>query len=736
MKRAALAAMAAMAAGATAAKEPVKLTPEAVNAEAALEGPALRGAAVSPDGALVTLLRGRAEDSRQLDLWAYDIATGAARLLVSSTDLAGEEEALSEEEKNRRERQRIFENGIVAYDWDDAGRQILFPLGGDVFVYDLASGAARRITETEAFETDPKFSPKGRYVSYVRDDDLYVYDLALGRETRATSGANGVLRNAVAEFVAQEELDRDTGYWWSPDEARIAFTEIDESPVRIAERVDINADGVVTIRQRYPFAGTANVRIRLGVARPGGGRPVWIDLGPDPDIYLARVHWSEDSSRLYVERLTRDQKRLDLIEADPATGRTRLVFAEERATWINLNNDFRALKAGGFVWGSERSGRQQLYRYAADGTLVGAISPADTLVTALDCVDEANGVVYFEGWRDSAVERHLFAVPLAGGEARQLTSEPGFHSADYAKNCATSIRRFSSDRQPPRSSVHGADGAFRFWINENRVEGDHPYAPYLASHLDWTYGQIPAADGTMLDYKLLKPAGLRRGEKRPAIVLVYGGPHAQRVSNAWEGGFAQMLADEGYVVFRLDNRGAANRGTAFEDHLHRNMGVVEVEDQAAGARHLAALPFVDPARIGVYGWSYGGYMTLRMLTATPDLYRSGVAGAPVTDWALYDTAYTERYMGKPEEEQDAYARGSAFADLDALKGELLVIHGMADDNVVFQNSVKLFDALQKRGVSFEMMTYPGEKHGFRDTANKIHRDRLILDFFERTLKRR
>lgn len=724
--------------GGAAAQPGAKLTPEALNAEASLSGPSLRGAAISPDGSLVTVLKGREEDSGRLDLWAYEIASGEAHLLVSSTALVGAEVELSEEEKNRRERQRIYDTGITSYQWDQQGRRIVVPMGGDVYVYDFAANEPRQVTATEAFETDAKFSPKGGFVSYVRDDELFVFDLRAQRERKITSGANGIIRNAVAEFVAQEELDRNTGYWWAPDDRRIAYTQIDESPVPIVERVDISADKVVTISQRYPYAGADNVRIRLGVVRARGGRTTWVDLGDEPDIYLARAHWSKDSSKLYVERLSRDQKRLDLLEINPGTGASKVLISETAHTWVNLNNDFRALGDGGFLWGSERDGYNQLYRYDANGALVGAVTRGPGLVSDLHCVNEEAGVVSYRGWRETPLESHLFSVPLAGGAPTQLTTRPGFNDAVYSKNCETAIRWFLSDDQPTQTSVHGADGSFRFWLNENAIDENHPYAPYRSSHLPWRYGQLKAADGTPLDYKMLTPTNIAPGARLPAVIIVYGGPHAQRVRKIWveRDLFAQMLADEGFVVFRLDNRGAANRGAAFENTLYRAMGTTEVEDQAVGAAYLKSLPFVDGERIGVFGWSYGGYMTLRMLTATPDLYAAGVAGAPVTDWALYDTAYTERYMGKPQEEAEAYARGSAFADLDKLKANLLVTHGMADDNVVFENTVKLAHALQAQGAEFEMMTYPGEKHGFRARANKIHRDQLILDFFKRHLQGR
>ena len=277
----------------------------------------MRAAALSPDGKLVTLLRGRAENSRQLDLWAYDAGTGEARVLVSSTELVTEPAEMSEEEKNRRERQRIYDNGITAYQWDQQGRRIAFPLGGDVFLYDLERKAATRVTQSDGYETDVKFSPNGGFVAYVRDDELYAYDIATNKERKITSGAGGAIRNAVAEFAAQEELDRDTGYWISPDDRLIAFAQVDESPIPLMSRLDINADGVTTVEQRYPFAGKANAIVKLAIVASAGGKPRFVDLGADKDFYLARVHWAQDGSALYVERLSRDQKRLDVLKVDP-----------------------------------------------------------------------------------------------------------------------------------------------------------------------------------------------------------------------------------------------------------------------------------------------------------------------------------------------------------------------------------------------------------------------------------
>ncbi|MEL6789781.1 MAG: S9 family peptidase [Pseudomonadota bacterium] len=718
----------------TAQSNAEELTIDRLHAQPGLSGPSLRGAKISPNGRLVTVLRGRADNASQLDLWAYDSETGEDRMLVSSTDLTGGASALSEEEKNRRERQRIYASGIISYQWDKQGTRILFPLGGDIFVYNLTTDDALRTTATDTFETDAKFSPQGRYVSYVRDDEVYVFDLDKEKEKRITKGASATVRNGVSEFVAQEELDRFTGYWWSPNDDLIAYTKIDESPVPIAERVDINADEIVTIRQRYPFAGSNNVTIRLGVTDVKGRRTKWIDLGDDPDIYLADAYWSQDGSTLYVARLTRDQKRLDLLAANPRTGETRVLFTESADTWVNLGLGLTPLSDGGFLWSSERGGTQQLYRYDADGNAQGAVT-AGGVVTKLNCVDEDKGQLFFTGWQESALERHVYRKSLTGRDGpRPLTDQAGWHSANFAGNCDGFILSHSSPNQPRQASFHSQDGTRQFWLLENRLDNDHPYSPFVDSHVTPTYGQLTTEDGTALDYMMMKPAGLRAGDTAPAIQLVYGGPHAQRVAKRWGGLLAQALVDQGYVVFQLDNRGAGNRGTAFENTLYRAMGVTEVADQALATRWLADQPFVDGDRIGVYGWSYGGYMTLHMLMQNPDLYAGGVSGAPVTDWRFYDTAYTERYMGDPVADKDAYDASAVFAHTDKLADPLLIIHGMADDNVIFQNTVKLIDDLQKKGKTFELMTYPGEKHGFRATTARKHRDQMIVDFFNRTLQ--
>jgi len=710
------------------------LSVERLHASPSLSGSTIAAPSISPDGRWVTLLEGRSDDLRQQDLWAYDLSNGEKTLLVSSTELVGEVE-LSEEEKNRRERQRIYANGIVSYMWDSQGESILFPLGGDIFTYELKKKKATQVTQTEAFETDPKVSPKGAYVSFIRNNELYVFDRKKNKERQVTHGASDVIRNGISEFVAQEELNRDTGYWWSPNDTKIAFLQIDESPVKIAERINISKDSATIIKQRYPFAGTDNVLVKVGITTPKGNKSKWVNLGDDKDIYVADVNWSKDSKTLYITRLHRDQKQLDLLKVDATSGSTKVILKEKSDTWINLNKDFRSLDDGSFIWGSERNGFHHLYYYNADGELIKPLTKGKGLVNQLSCFNSKSKNLYYSGWTQSALERHIYKLNIESNKLNVLTQAEGRHSARFSNDCKNYIGSFSHTSQPLQMGVYNNTGERLQWLNENVIDKDHPYYEFINSHEKSEFGQLKSKDGKILDYRLLKPNDLKPGEKRPAIIYVYGGPHAQTVHKGWNRHFLQLLVDQGYVVFQLDNRGAANRGHEFEAPLYRKMGQPEVEDQAIGARWLANLDFVDSNKIGVYGWSYGGYMTLMMLGQNPELYAAGVSGAPVTDWSLYDTAYTERYMGHPLKDKEAYAASSVFPYLDNIKdNKLLLIHGMADDNVIFLNTVKAMDELQNSGKHFELMTYPGEKHGFRKKENRIHRDKLIIDFFARKLK--
>jgi dipeptidyl-peptidase-4 len=680
-----------------------------------LDGPSPGGVKISPDSTRVTFLRGKDTDPLQKDLWEFNLEDEAMRLLVDSTALIPGEEELSEEELARRERLRIVgQRGIVNYRFSPDGKRLLFPLGGDLYLYDLDTQQTGRLTETDAGDTDPKFSSTGRYVSFVRDQDLFVIDLESFEERRLTDDGGGLVRNGMAEFIAQEEMDRYTGYWWAPDDSAIAFTRVDESPVQIAERFEIYAEKFEVYEQRYPATGTANVLIRLGLIAPDGSDLRWMDIGDETDIYLPRVDWFPDSDYLAVQRQSRDQQTLDLLKVDAGSGESRVLLTETSDTWINLNNELHFLEdSPRFIWLSDRSGHAHLYLYDNEGRLLHPLTAGDWDVvdgararSALLHVDEANERIYVTGTLDSPAERNIYVVPLSGaGEPTRISSLPGWHQADFAKSGDFYVDRYNNSDTPTQLSLHRADGSRIAFIEENRLDESHPYHPYIASRPTTEFGTLEAEDGQALYYRMLKPAGFDASKRHPVVVYVYGGPMGQSVTNVWGAGFNEILARNGFIVFTIDNRGTGFRGKAFDDPLYRHMGKVEVADQMVGVDYLRSLDFVDPDRIGIWGWSYGGYMTLMSLFKLPDVFAAGVSGAPVTDWALYDTHYTERYLGTPQNNADGYEASGVFPYAKDLDAPLLLIHGMADDNVLFTNSTKLMKTLQDEGKPFDVMTY-------------------------------
>ncbi|MFT4047478.1 MAG: S9 family peptidase [Solimonas sp.] len=711
------------------------LTPERLFADPDLNGPRARGVQLSPDGRVVTYLRGKDEDQNVLDLWAADVKGGEPYRLVDAHQLGDAGKVLSEAEKARRERQRVAQRGVVDYGWSGDSRSLLVPVDGDLFVVDRATRATRRLTDTAADEIDAKLSPRSHYVSYVRDQNLYVMPLQGGDERALTRDGGGTLSWATAEFVAQEEMDRDTGYWWSPDEQRIAVTRVDESGVDVVERLDLGPQGATTVAQRYPRVGRPNAVVSLFVADVASGERVAVDLGKNRDIYLARVDWSHNGKTLYVQRQTRDQRRLDLLACAPKTGACAVILSETSPHWVELTNDFRPLADGDFLWSSERSGWRHLYLYRRDGTLLRQLTDGDWPVAALLGVDERRRRLFFAASKDDPLGKQIFSVPYgAPGEPRALTRGDGVWTAMFADSGSAFVGTYSDPRTPPQTALYDADGQHLRWIERNALDAAHPYNAYLDHHRVPQFGRLAADDGTPLYYSLATPPDFDPRKRYPAIVLVYGGPHVQTVTKGWGDLKDQLYLAAGYVVFRLDNRGSDNRSVAFKTAIDRHLGTVEVRDQLAGVNWLKSLPYVDASRIGFQGWSYGGFMTLRMLTEPGAGIRAGAAGGPPTDFSLYDTHYTERYMGTLADNAEGYRGTDILPRLSDLSGRLLLLHGMADDNVLFVNSTRLMEALQQRGVVFDLMDYPGQRHGVRGNAKQLQLWRTYLDFFARELR--
>ncbi|MBA5689431.1 S9 family peptidase [Rugamonas apoptosis] len=713
-----------------------QLTLDRIHADPALSGPGVRNLKVSPDGARVTFLRGRADNQFQLDLWEYNLKDKSAHRLVDSQILVPEEN-LSAAEKARRERERVASlKGILNYSWSPDGKQLLVPIAGNLYLIDVSQpDQARLVASGNVF--DPKISPRGRYVSFVRDQNLFVIELATGKERQLTIDGGGTLHNGEAEFVAQEEMGQTTGYYWAPDDSAIAYKRYDESPVPVARRFEIFADRTDVVEQRYPAAGNPNVLVQLMIVSPATGEQRKVELGANPDIYLVRADWSASAKTLLYQRQSRDQKTLELVSVDAATLDQRVLVTETSATWVGIHDDLRFLaNDAGFIWSSERSGRNHLYLYDMAGKLLHPISSGAWGIDNLLAVDEKAGKVYVSSNRDAVIDRQTYALALDGSTAdhpQRITQADGWHDAAFSRNGEVFVDTWSDPDTPPQVSIRRPDGSMLAWLEHNELNASHPYARYRGAHLRTEYGTLKAKDGQTLHYSLVKPANFNQFKKYPVYLSTYGGPHAQHVARKWGNLFDQYMAQQGFVVFRLDNRGSFRRERAFTDAIYRQLGKVEVEDQLTGIAWLGQQGYVDAKRIGVFGWSYGGFMTLRLLAAASDKIALGVSVAPVTDWSLYDTHYTEQFMSTPKDNADGYRDSGVYAHLDGLKSPLLLMHGMADDNVLFTNTTRMIDALVNRNVHFELMTYPGGKHGMSSRAQQRHVYGNIEAFFKKHL---
>ncbi|WP_336966860.1 S9 family peptidase [Brevundimonas aurantiaca] len=717
------------------------LTPERVFSSPSLNGPVAKGVSLSPDGQLVAFLRSREDNVDVQDLWAAPTGEGEPYKLIDARALVPDAGELSEAEKARRERMRISARGVVEYAWDQQGRYILAPLEGDIFLASRADGKVRRLTETEADEIDAKVSPKGNFVSWVRDQNLVIYDLATGKETPITDDGAGLITWATAEFIAQEEMDRDTGYWWSPDERYIALTRVDESPVDVVPRFEITGGGATMVEQRYPRAGRPNALVELHVRDLQSGARVKVDLGANTDIYLARVDWSHDGKTLYVQRQSRDQKTLDLLSVDPATGASRVILSQKAEAWVDLNNDFHVLPDGRFIWSNEDSGWRHLYLYDRNGRRIRAITHGDYPVKHLDGVNEQTGEVYFTAsmrdGKELPIEQQMFRASLNRTvDPVAVTPAGGWWNVSVNGPATAYVGNYSDPATPPQSALYRIDGTRIRWIEENRLDADHPFAPYVSRLRAPEFGTMQS-HGETLVWRMTTPPDFDPSKKYPVVMQVYGGPGTGAgVQKSWQPLTNQLLTEAGYIVFRVDNRGEGDRSQAFETSIYRRLGIPAVEDQALAAKWLKTLPYVDGDHIAVMGWSFGGFLSLLTLTDPDAGLASALAGAAPTEWSLYDTHYTERYMSTPQDNPDGYAATDILPRLDDLTGRLLILHGMADDNVIFGNATRVIDALQAKSTPFEMMLYPGQRHGVRGEPRQLQQWRTYLDFLDRTIGKR
>ncbi|MGZ4209727.1 MAG: DPP IV N-terminal domain-containing protein [Actinomycetota bacterium] len=643
-------------------------------------------------------------------LWALDVATGARAVLFEPEGEGATDATVSREEALRRERLRQMTKGVTTYEWAAEAPIILAPILGELWI--VENGSARVVGSGA---TDPHLSPDGTLVAFVRDGDLYVIDVATGAERRLTSDAEPGLTNGLAEYIAQEELARGRGHWWSSDGALLAYEQADERHIPSFVIPHWGTDRPEVEEHRYPFTGEQNARVRLGVVAFAGGETTWMDLG-DAE-YLARVDWHPDG-RLFVQLLDRAQRRLELRAYDSATGNSETVLVEESPHWINLHGDLRFVGNGGeFVWSSETWGMRRLELRAPDGSLVRPLTDGTWPVDSVIAVDEETRRVAFTG-SPNPLESHVWIAALDGGAPERLDARDGFTVAAVSKGLTHRVEVHQSRTSPLSVTLDGQT------LHEPEAVELDLVTPELFS--------FPNRDGVTLYGALFRPERL----PAPLIVWVYGGPHAQAVQDSWALTVdlqAQYLRAQGFAVMRVDNRGSSRRGVEFETAIAGRLGSVEIADQIDGVRFATAEGWVDGERVGMTGWSYGGYMTIMSMLKAPEIFRVGVAGAPVTDYGGYDTAYTERYMGMPLDNPDGYRDGSALTHAASLRGRLLIVHGMIDENVHFRHTVRFLEALAKTSSTCDLLLYPDERHGFRKEENRRNMHERIVRYFREHL---
>jgi dipeptidyl-peptidase-4 len=696
------------------------LTVEQIYGTEEFDGTSVDGVQWTPDGKGFTYVPTK-EETEDLEIWYYDLESGERNRLVSSDDV----HVLRSQ---KREKRFTLDN----YLWSPTGTEILFPYENDLYLYDLSTKDLRPLTEDEGEERDPAFSPDGTKLAYLKENNLHVHDIRTGLVAQLTDQGTEHVLVGRFDWVYEEEFDIRTGFFWSPDGEHIAYFQVDEEATPEFPIVDF-----IPVRNelqpvRYPKPGDGNSIVSIGVvSTEGGAETVWMDTGEETDIYIPRIQWLPDGDVLSIQRINRGQNRLDLLFADVLTGESRVVVTEEAPWgWLEPNDDLTFLTDGGsFLWSSQRDGFTHLYLYHYNGWLMRQLTGGEWDVIEVSGIDEYTETVYFVGTEKNLMERHLYRVQLDGEGFERLSRGDGTHEIDMAADCRYFLDTFSNITTPPRVSLHRSNGQLVDSIEANELK--ELFEEYELSPPEFL--SVPADDGTPLNAFMIKPPDFDPSKTYPVLIYTYGGPGSQIVANSWKKGIGrlwhQLMAQHGFLVFGLDNRGTGGRGTEWMWTVYRKLGEYEVKDHLSGVKYLQTLPYVDGDRIGIWGWSYGGYTTCMCMLKEPDSFKVGVAVAAVTDWKNYDTIYTEKYMGTPEDNPEGYAKSTVMEYTDRLKGRLLLVHGGLDDNVHMANTMQLAQAFQNAGKQFDLMVYPDKEHSILGKEARVHLFEMITEYF-------
>jgi dipeptidyl-peptidase-4 len=711
-----------------------ELTIQAIFTPGGLTGQSPETIKWSPDGSKVSYIL-RDEEGENAQLYYIDAGTGKSAVLVTSQKLAALAPPVTAI-KDERERERRTRYSVAGYHWAPDSKHILFDANGQLWLYALETGTAIALSTTSDAAGDPKFSPDGNRLAYLRKHNLYVRPVAGKEQTTLTRDKDENILNGEVDWVYEEELDVRSNYFWSPNGNKIAFLQMNETKVPTYPITDFLPQHPTVSEQKYPKVGDPNPEVRIGVVSSGGGSVRWLQLTHESDVYIPRFGWLSDGV-VWAMVMNRSQNQLDLYFVDASNGKSHRVLSETSDTWIDVDDNFKILKSGDkFIWSSWRDGHTHLYLYsfdmnnplAADAKLQNQITKGDFEVFSIEGLDDNSGTIYLIANPSDDRQRHLCAVKLDGSNFQVLTeAQPGTHATSFAPNAKYYLDDFSALLTPPVLSFCNVGGTCTPFWQSRSID---PYKLVPPQFLDFR-----AEDGTLLRGLLFLPPD-SAGKKLPLMMNPYGGPHAQTVLNFWEPRgllFNEILMKDGIAVLVVDNRGMGGRGKKFTGALMRNFGEVELKDQLAALdQALSKFPQLDGSRLGWWGWSYGGFMTLNALTHS-DRFKAGLAVAPVTDWHDYDSIYTERYEGLVPANEAGYKKSSPVNFADHLHGDLLEVHGTSDDNVHMQNTIQMINNLIKAGKQYSLLLYPGKTHSISGQAARTHLYTRIREYFRQEL---
>lgn len=665
--------------------------------------------------------------AKSMNVHYFDIAKKDTTLLIQGADLKstdGEQITLSN------------------YEWSPAGTHLMITgvlparslkSGGTFYIYDAAKKTVTAEVASKEQQINMQFSPDGKKIAFSRGHNLFVYDLPTGTEQQLTFDGSDLVLNGVFDWVYEEEFSIIQAYAWSHDSRYLAYWRLDQTNVPEINIQKWDSLYLNSIDMRYPKAGAQNSEVKIGIYDLQNSKNVYADLGDEKDIYVARVTFNPSTGDLWLQRLNRLQNRLDILAANPVSGKTRLIHSETDAAWVDVHDNllFTTGSAKGFLWSSEKDGYNHIYHFSADGKQLAQVTTGKWEVTGLLGFDEKNGLVYFTSNERGPMYADLYSVKIDGSGKKRLTQEAGFHDISMPANSRFYVDRYSNANTLTNTYLFSADGRKIMTLAESDMS---VFKDYNLAKLEFL--TFNTSDGQDLNAYIIKPPDFEAAKKYPVLIYTYGGPGSQVVNDRWGGAnflWHQMLAQKGYIIFAVDNRGTGGRGRVFKKQVYKDLGNFGVQDQVEAAKFLGAQPWVDAQRIGIWGWSYGGYNSALTLMKGADYFKAAISVAPVTHWKFYDTIYTERFMQTPQLNPEGYESSAVLTHTSKLKGKLLLVHGTGDDNVHFQNAVKLAEKLIAEDKPFETMYYPEKDHGIYGGKTRNHLFKMMTDFIERNL---